>query len=767
MVQNHNFPKKTAVVAKPQSVGAKKRKRTRKTHRDPSYKAKRSKTDSTEKMETDGESVAESTEDETEEEEDGEEDGEEITDGDEEGESEEIEGGGEEAEGDKIKDGEEGDGEVEDGNQDEDPNRDGEESEERDREKVVEEEGNNVEGNIIDQKRNKDDKSKEGESLSQPDKKGAKYLDVNKVVEALEKFESKEIRKRIELFGAFKKELTRILTSKAGYPYLKVPDGPDKAAFISAADKWSEEEGIVAVTPVFKCHKKVGRRLKDLAEGFSEAILLLNYEDEDLQFLSKSAIEKINTDDWQALTAALSKLKESSPPAWIHCKLPTYARYILGLQALGPVIDARGSAVEPRTPTQSRNNTDKNHLPSPAPTPQKSKTATQHHPNAIEIFGSDKELYSDDCFFNERRESVEKNRCLAVTEVIREFVAPVNRDKNHWVAYAGAQNANGTWSWGFADSMGGDTRRYEINDIRRLLKIPAPDLASIEKKVNIPQQTDKHNCGPFALEWLLKFLDNDTGSVEKNLLEIRKRHLQMLNDALECEEDIGRLGISGDSTSEKDLEGAAEDLVIVNVESKTTAERRLFEEEEDDDDDDDDDEGKRSRKRAKVDTKAVVLPGNSAVARNGDEKRERSEGTGSVTEGSALLVPQETDLNGQTEGSHVEQRNKRSIEKVDGRVDEDHHENQKFVPDEKYKAYFKFLDDLEDPDCNGYLHLKRIGKIDDALVKKCDDKRAKAKEKLDEFFDEQLMTKKFLKKELAEAMRKERNERLLSERDEI
>ncbi|KAJ3283944.1 hypothetical protein HK104_010166 [Borealophlyctis nickersoniae] len=142
----------------------------------------------------------------------------------------------------------------------------------------------------------------------------------------------------------------------------------------------------------------------------------------------------------------------------------------------------------------------------------------------------------------------------------------------------------------------------------------------------------------------------------------------MLNEALECEEDIGGLGISGDSTSEKDLDGAAEDVVIVNVESKTTAAQRLFEEGEDGDDDD---EGKRRRKRAKVDTKAVVLVGDSPVARDGDEKRERSEGTGSATEGSALPVPQKTDLNSQTEGSDVKQRNKRSIEKVAGRVDED------------------------------------------------------------------------------------------------
>ncbi|KAJ3283943.1 hypothetical protein HK104_010165, partial [Borealophlyctis nickersoniae] len=189
----------------------------------------------------------------------------------------------------------------------------------------------------------------------------------------------------------------KILT-KAGHPYPKVPDGLDKNAFISAADKWLEKEGIVTVTPVLRRHMKVGGRLKYLAERFSEAILLLNYEDEDLQFLSKSGIEKINRGDWQSLTAALSKLKESSPPGWIHFKLPDYARCILGLQALEPLIDAQGSPVEPRTPTRSHNNTDKNHLPSPAPTPQKSKAATQHHPDAREIFGSDKELYSDDCF---------------------------------------------------------------------------------------------------------------------------------------------------------------------------------------------------------------------------------------------------------------------------------------------------------------------------------------------------------------------------------
>ncbi|KAJ3280441.1 hypothetical protein HK104_000660 [Borealophlyctis nickersoniae] len=649
------------LIAKPQSVGAKKRKRKRKTHRDPSYKAKRNKTDSAEKMEMDGESVAESTEDENEEEEGGEEEGEEITDG------------------------EEGDGEVEDGNQDKQ--------------------------GCIDQKRNKDDKSKEGESSSELDKKGAKYLDVDKVVQALKNFEAKEIKKRIELFGlenlenmAFdpqhrvleqhpqlalksvveqvsaweknRKIITfqlfiwavalvnaydkcikeavegRKILTKAGHPYPEVPDHPNNA-FIEAADKWLKKEGIVTMTPVLRRHRKVGRCLRYLAKEFSEAILLLNYEDEDLH-----GIEKINKDDWQALTAALSKLKESSsPPGWIHFKLPRYAQRILGLH----------SPVEPSTPTRSHNNTDKNHLPSPAPTPQKSKTATHHHPEARKIFRSKKDLYTDDCFHrllehatrnhedvrylnsltretDTRREGVQAYSRLAVTEDIEEFVAPVNRDGNHWVAYAGRRNAKGTWSWRFADSMGGDTRRYEyeINDIQRLLNIPAPDVASIEKNVNIPRQTDNHNCGPFALQWLLKFLD-DTEPIEIDPLKIRKRHLQMLNDAEECKK-------KKDSTSEKDLEDAAEDVVIVTVESKTTSARRLFEEEEDGDD---------------------VLPGDSAVARDGDEKRERHEGTGSATQGSALLVPQKTDLNGQTEGSDVKQRNKRSIEKVAGRVDED------------------------------------------------------------------------------------------------
>ncbi|KAJ3051645.1 hypothetical protein HK097_007345 [Rhizophlyctis rosea] len=356
----------------------------------------------------------------------------------------------------------------------------------------------------------------------------------------------------------------KILAGKVGYPYTEVPDPPDKA-FISAANKWLEEEGIVVVTRVFNRHLKVGKRLKQLVESCSEAILLFNYEDEGLEFLSKSGIDNINKDDWQSLTAALSDMRENSPPVWIECKLPPYARYILGLVEERPIAGKDPTA--PMIPSTPIKRPHQNLPPTPDPTPQKSATATHPEPNTLNRLNSTTAWYNDDCFYillhyttlsrtdvryisslylpknpdDTDPDRLEPQTCKLFLEPSHmKFVAPVNRSSarilQHWVAYAGRRNGDGTWSWLFADSMGGEPRKYETERIAHILELPIPDFSSVKRNVSIPRQQDHHNCGPFSLEWVLKFINGDDTPAEQwdtDPTEIRRRHFRLAKEALE------------------------------------------------------------------------------------------------------------------------------------------------------------------------------------------------------------------------------------------
>ncbi|KAJ3279617.1 hypothetical protein HK104_001297 [Borealophlyctis nickersoniae] len=332
-------------------------------------------------------------------------------------------------------------------------------------------------------------------------------------------------------------------------------------AFITAAKKWLMEEEIIQTDKVFTYHLKIGRRLKELVKCFSEAILLLNYEDDGLQFLSKTGIYKISSEDWGKLTTRLSQLKYSSP--WIDCRLPPDARTIIGSEDGSP----------PRTPRPPHQPAQ---LPSPAPTPKKKKTAPILK-TTLEIFRCNTARYNDRCFEILLKHAIHNSNVrfltqlvlptkkndgtlerfaylsprLAVNESHRIFLAPVNRNADHWVAYAGRRDSDGTWSWHFADSMHGSPEKYEIEAIQQLMGLPAPHVDSIVENVSIPRQKDSYSCGPFALEWLLKFMEDDIAASEEcgsDPIQLRKKHLQKAREAFNSgivsllEEDGGTPG---------------------------------------------------------------------------------------------------------------------------------------------------------------------------------------------------------------------------------
>ncbi|KAJ3272355.1 hypothetical protein HK104_004499 [Borealophlyctis nickersoniae] len=420
-------------------------------------------------------------------------------------------------------------------------------------------------------------------------------------------------------FGVHQKKIR----FEAGTEYERVD--MKNRAFITAAEQWLRKEGIINSTPVFRRHLKIGRRLKELVVRFSEAILLLNYEDEDLEFLSKTGIYKISSDDWGLLTTALSELKEGSPPPWIDYRLPSYAHSILGLE------DQSG----PRTPPRPPHHPAQHQLPSPAPTPKKKKTAPIDK-NTLEIFRSNTEWYSDQCFYvildyatydrtdvrfldslllptnkNDPRREMARGRSFAraVSPSDQVFLAPVNRNKNHWVAYAGRRDSGGAWSWHFADSMHGSPKDYEIEDIRQLLGLPAPDIDSIVKNVSIPRQKDSYSCGPFALEWLLKFMENDTTPKKEwgsNPTQIREKHLQMVTEAFK----------SGIVPLLKEDGGTPGDVEVTSVRPVATSPaRQLFQGEG----------GRTGSGSREVDTRAEMLLESKEVG-PGKDDGERSDG---------------------------------------------------------------------------------------------------------------------------------------------
>ena len=332
--------------------------------------------------------------------------------------------------------------------------------------------------------------------------------------------------------------------------------------FTTATEEWLKKEGIINVTKRFRCHFKVGKRLMELVTVLSEAILLLNYEDEGLQFLSKNRILSINNTDWEALTAALRELKETAPPTWVGYQLPYYARCILGLEKEKNEsdVDREEGALVPRTPTRSTSKSVNNSLPSPAPTPQKRKMNTDQT-LAYKVMKTREDLYDEVCFNELVRQAIgdrtdviyinphnlpktplkdEKwqdvfeqsleNGTFVTQKDHQKFVAPVNRHENHWVAYAGQRTGDTPWCWRFADSLkGGSPEEYEVMAIARLLACTIPEKEKLVRKKDIPIQEDNHSCGPFALEWILQFIDDRNRLVEeweKDPFEIRKEHVR-------------------------------------------------------------------------------------------------------------------------------------------------------------------------------------------------------------------------------------------------
>ena len=178
--------KPTAEFAKSKLKDANRAKRKRHRNHDASFSAKKVKkkenrTDSEDELETDKEPDVDSTEEETE--------GQKTTEGVEEGEGQDIK---------DIKDGDRG---INIGTEDKGASIKDQEVEANGRVKAAAEEGgNSFEETSIGHEGNKDETKLGKESTTDRDKKGAKFLDVNTIIQTLQNFKSDEIRRRVDLF---------------------------------------------------------------------------------------------------------------------------------------------------------------------------------------------------------------------------------------------------------------------------------------------------------------------------------------------------------------------------------------------------------------------------------------------------------------------------------------------------------------------------------------------------------------------------------------
>ncbi|KAJ1563910.1 hypothetical protein HK096_010471, partial [Nowakowskiella sp. JEL0078] len=243
---------------------------------------------------------------------------------------------------------------------------------------------------------------------------------------------------------------------------------------------------------------RAGRKMLDLVKVFGVRILLLNYKDDEniLQIFTKKTRQKIPIEKWKGFIEDLKN----------HEKYP---------------------AVEKIFEQQSNLPTPDEELPN--------FFDTNPQDTYIEIkrtMGTSNGWYSDSCLrtpllytaYPKRHVFFLESGCTAVLEkhktppITKEknkikiqqaimFVAPIHRDKNHWVAYAGTrENSNSKWTWDYGDSFGEPSRQTEIDAVSDYLDITKNDrpvAAGLESSKKMPKQTDSYNCGVYTLEFLL------------------------------------------------------------------------------------------------------------------------------------------------------------------------------------------------------------------------------------------------------------------------
>lgn len=94
--------------------------------------------------------------------------------------------------------------------------------------------------------------------------------------------------------------------------------------------------------------------------------------------------------------------------------------------------------------------------------------------------------------------------------------APTNRSRElHWVLYILERDRLGVpFRWSFGDSLGGRSRRDEVDRIIRLYELTTNDLTLERpseiniKSMDIPRQNDLVSCGAYVTEAILRYLRN-------------------------------------------------------------------------------------------------------------------------------------------------------------------------------------------------------------------------------------------------------------------